>query len=155
VTVEEVEISGAAAAGVEIGGADRSTVRLCYVHNNAGSGISLLGDAAPRLLGNLIAANGFRPGGAPSAAPGVEVRGGASPLMADNRIEGNSGGGVILPSAERIEEIFRWNGFGALSREQAVRVAGAAVPAASPPVHTGAAARGGAATEGPAARRHP
>ena len=131
VAVEEVEVSGATAAGFEIGGADRSTVRLCYIHHNAGAGIVLSGEAGSRLLANLIAGNGFRPGGAATGAPGVEIRAGASPLVAENRIEGNSGGGVTLQSPERAEEIFRWNAFGALGREQAVRVAGAPAGAAS------------------------
>jgi PPM family protein phosphatase len=131
VAVEEVEVSGATVAGFEIGGADRSTVRLCYIHHNAGAGIVLAGEAGSRLLANLIAGNGFRPGGAATGAPGVEIRAGASPLVAENRIEGNSGGGVTLQSPERAEEIFRWNAFGALGREQAVRVAGAPAGAAS------------------------
>jgi hypothetical protein len=120
VVVEEVEITRAAGAGIEIGGADRSTVRDAYIHHNGGSGIAVAGEAAPRLVGNLILANGIRPG---SPAPGVAVLGAAMPLLAGNRIEGN-GGGVALPAAARLErgdEIFRWNDFGGLPREQAVR----------------------------------
>jgi PPM family protein phosphatase len=134
VTVEEVEVTGAAAAGIEIRGADRSTVRYCYLHHNAGPGVLVAGEAASRLLSNLIAGNGARPGVAP--APGVEVRDSAAPLLADNRIEANGGPGVSLPAPERAEEVFRWNSFGGLSRDQAVRVAAAAVASSS----TGAAA---------------
>jgi serine/threonine protein phosphatase PrpC len=126
VVVEEVEVTGAAGAGIESRGDDRSTVRYCYVHHNAGPGITAGGDAAPRLLSNLILGNGTRPG---ALAPGVEVRGAATPLLADNRIEGNGGAGVVLPAPDRSEEVFRWNSFGAVPREQAVRVAAGAAPA--------------------------
>jgi len=49
------------------------------------------------------------------------VRGAAVPLLADNRIEGNGGAGVTLPGPERADEVFRWNSFTGLTREQAVR----------------------------------
>jgi serine/threonine protein phosphatase PrpC len=124
VVVEDVEVSGVAGTGIDVRGADRSTVRYCYVHHNSGPGLAVAGDAAPRLLSNLIAANGIRPG---APAPGVEIRGDAAPLLAENRIEGNGGPGVTLPSPERVDEILRWNAFGAVPRDQAVRVvAGAA-----------------------------
>jgi hypothetical protein len=116
-------------------------VRYCYVHHNAGPGIVVGGDAAPRLLSNLIAGNGTRPG-APAA--GIEVRSVAAPLLAGNRIEGNGGAGVVLPGPERIEEVFRWNSFGAATREQAVRVAAGAgqAPAGAAPPRTGSALAG-------------
>jgi serine/threonine protein phosphatase PrpC len=126
VVLEEVEVSGAGGAGIEIAGADRSTVRTCFVHQNGGAGIAVGGEAAPRLLGNLIAFNGNRAG---APAPGVEVREGALPLLAGNRIEANGGAGVTLTAPERSDEIFRWNSFGVLPREQAVRVAAAAAGA--------------------------
>jgi serine/threonine protein phosphatase PrpC len=128
VVVEEVEVTGAAGAGIEICGADRSTLRYCYVHHNAGAGIAVAGDAASRLLANLITGNGSRPG---APAPGVEVRDAAVPLLAGNRIEGNGGPGVSLPAPERVDEVWRWNSFGAVPREQAVRVAGGPSGAAS------------------------
>jgi hypothetical protein len=146
VALDEVEVSGARGAGIEISGADRSTVRYCFVHANGGPGVAVAGEAAPRLVSNLISGNGTKPG---SPAPGVEVREAAMPLIADNRIEGNGGPGVAVTTAERADEIFRWNAFGGLPREQAVRVvAGApssvaphAVPRAAPPARTPAPAR--------------
>ncbi|HXO41581.1 MAG TPA: right-handed parallel beta-helix repeat-containing protein, partial [Thermoanaerobaculia bacterium] len=128
VVIEETEVSGAAGAAIEIRGADRSTLRYCYVHHNTGPGILVAGDAAPRLLANLITGNGTRPG---APAPGVEVRDLAAPLLAGNRIEGNGGPGVSLPVPERVDEIWRWNAFGAVPREQAVRVANGPTGAAA------------------------
>jgi PPM family protein phosphatase len=157
VVIEETEVTGAAGAAIEIRGADRSTLRYCYVHHNTGPGILVAGDAAPRLLANLITGNGTRPG---APAPGVEVRDLAAPLLAGNRIEGNGGPGVSLPVPERVDEIWRWNAFGAVPREQAVRVAsgaagtaagapGRAVAARSPAARPAGAA--GAGTPTPAA----
>ncbi|HVT58488.1 MAG TPA: protein phosphatase 2C domain-containing protein [Thermoanaerobaculia bacterium] len=169
VVLDDVEVSGAAGAGIDIRGADRSTVRYCYVHQNAGAGIAVAAQAAPRLLSNLIAGNGMRPAAAAPGAPGIDIRESAAPLVAGNRIEGNGGPGVSLAAPDRAEEIWRWNAFGALPREQAVRLAGAAAAgqagaagrppiAARPPI---TAARPPAAALPPAAapartpRRHP
>jgi serine/threonine protein phosphatase PrpC len=137
VTIAEVEITGALSAGIETRGNDRSTVRDCYIHHNGGAGVVAAGEATPRLRGNLIASNGLR---SSAPAPGVEIRDLAVPLMAGNRIEANGGPGIVLPSAGRAEELFRWNLFGALTREQAVRVALA--PAAPPTPPRPGAARG-------------
>jgi serine/threonine protein phosphatase PrpC len=122
VEVDGVEIVGAAAAGVDVSGEDRSTVRTSYVHDNPGGGVLVAGNAAPALVDNLIVRNG-RPPATPRA--GVEVRDGAHPLLVQNRVEGNGGGGVTLPgpAPERIEEIFLWNSFGATPRPEAVRMA--------------------------------
>lgn len=141
VVLDEVEVTGATGTGIVISGADRSTVHYCFVHANGGPGIAVAGEAAPRLVSNLITGNGTKPG---SPAPGVEVREAAMPLIADNRIEGNGGPGVALTTAERADEIFRWNAFGGLPREQAVRVVAGAASAVAP--HVGPRATSPAAT---------
>jgi len=135
VEIEGVEVSGAVAAGIAVSGADRSTIRYSYLHDNPGGGVLVEGTAAPRLLGNLIARNGRLPG-AP-AHPGVEVREGAQPELIDNRIDGNGGPGVLLPSTSRADEILAWNSFaGAVSA-----VAVPTPPAQPPPVRPQAAPR--------------
>jgi serine/threonine protein phosphatase PrpC len=149
VVIEEVEVSGAAGAGIEIRGADRSTVRHCFVHHNTGPGIAVAGEAAPQLLANLVAGNGAKPG---AAAPGIEVREEAAPLIADNRIEANGGPGVLLATPERVEEVWRWNSFGAVPRDQAVRVA---APAGRPPAAPAALTTAAARAKGPAAAAAP
>ena len=69
-----------------------------------------------------------------------------------------AGPGVVIPAPERAEEIFRWNAFGALPREQAVRVS-APVPTrgATGPAVRGVPAGLAAAAPGaaPAAGRRP
>jgi hypothetical protein len=127
VEVEGVEIAGATAAGVAVSDGDRSTVRYCYLHDNPGGGVLVVAPAAPRLLHNLIVRNGRPP--ATPVRPGVEVREGAQPELVGNRIEGNGGGGVALPAADRADEVFAWNSFGAAGRADAVRTAPPPLPA--------------------------
>ena len=126
VEVEGVEVSGAVAAGIDVSGTDRSTIRYSYLHDNPGGGVLVEGSAAPRLLGNLIARNGRLPGAPPH--PGVEVREGAQPELIDNRIAGNGGPGVLLSSSNRAEEILAWNSFGGAGPTVAVPT-----PPAQPP----------------------
>lgn len=128
VEVSEVEVTGAAEAGIAISGADRSSIESCYVHDNAGAGIVVDGGAATRLRQNLIARNGTKT----PKRPGIEIRGQARPLLIENRIEGNGAAGVWLPTAERRDEILQWNQFGRASRSQAVRVAPTPAPTPAP-----------------------
>lgn len=127
VRIEGVEIAGAVTAGIEITGQDSSIVRYSYVHDNPGGGVLIGGNAAPRLLHNLIVRNGRSVGAPPRA--GVEVRDTARPSLIENRIEGN-GSGVALPVPDRADEIFLWNSFGGASRAQAIHLAASTPPQA-------------------------
>lgn len=118
VEVEDVEIAGASVTGVEIAGVDRSSLHQCFIHDNPGTGIIIRGRAVPQLQQNLILRNGT-PKEAPR--PGIEILGEARPRLIENRIEENGGHGIWMPSLERAEEIFAWNTFGSLKREQAIR----------------------------------
>jgi PPM family protein phosphatase len=130
VEVENVEISGATTAAIEIAGADRSVLRYAYLHDNPGTGVIVRDQAAPRLQQNLIQANGTQPG---ALAPGVEIRDDSRPQLVDNRIVGNGAGGVWVPSADRVDEIAGFNQFGNLPRDKAVRVAPKSPATANPP----------------------
>jgi serine/threonine protein phosphatase PrpC len=127
VDVQGVEITGAATAGIDVSGDDRSTVRASFLHDNPGGGVLIAGNAAPTLLNNLIFRNGRLQG---ALRPGVEVRDTARPVLAENRLDGNGGGGVALITPERADEVFAWNSFGGASRAEAVR---AAAPSPTPP----------------------
>lgn len=129
VQVTEMEISGATQAGIEITGADRSSIETSFIHDNTGPGILVSGDAATKIQKNLISKNGK----GKTKAPGVEIRGGAQPLLIDNKFEGNAAAGVWLPAAGRGDEIFHWNRFEGATRAKAVQVAPpAAAPAPAP-----------------------
>lgn len=130
VEVEDVEITGASVAGVEIAGADRSSLRQCFIHDNPGTGIIVRGRAVPQLQQNLILRNGT-PKEAPR--PGIEILGEARPRLVENRIEENGGHGIWMPTLERADEIFAWNTFGSLKKEQAIRTPpGPGEPLAAP-----------------------
>jgi serine/threonine protein phosphatase PrpC len=120
VEVENVEITGAATTGVELAGADRSVMRYSFIHDNPGTGVIVRDQAASRLQQNLILRNGAAPG---APAPGVEIRDSAQPQLIENRIEGNGAAAVWVPAADRAEEIYSFNTFGNVPRDQAVRVA--------------------------------
>jgi serine/threonine protein phosphatase PrpC len=119
VEVDGVEISGAQTAAIDLAGTDRSEIHHSYVHDNPGGGVLVEAGAAPRLRSNLLAGNGRAPGLPPH--PGVEVRAGAQAELIENRFMGNGGGGVLLASPERAEEVFLWNSFPGMSRADAVR----------------------------------
>jgi serine/threonine protein phosphatase PrpC len=137
VDVENVEISGASTAGLELAGADRSAVSFSFIHDNPGVGVIVRGQAAPRLQNNLIHRNGTLPAGQPAAlAPGVEIREEARPQLIDNKFEGNGAAAVWVPAADRADEILGFNTFGNLPKDKAVRVSprpGPAVPPAPTP----------------------
>ena len=122
VDVEDVEISGASTAGLEIAGADRSALRFCFIHDNPGTGVIVRDQAVPHLVQNLILRNGLEK---TSPGPGVEIRDTARPQIVQNRLENNSAAAVWLPpdsAPERVDEIFGFNAFGNLPRDKAVRI---------------------------------
>jgi PPM family protein phosphatase len=149
IEIDDVDVSGAVQAGVEILGGGRAALRESHVHDNPGVGVLIAQGASPRLTGNLIAGNGRvprLPGGPGGSRPGVEIEPGCRPLLADNRLAGNGGPQVRAPSAEAAAEIFAWNDFGGLPRERAVAVVAGAAGAGAAPQGTGT----GGATHGAA-----
>jgi len=109
VAVEGIEITGAQTAAIDVAGADLSSIRASFLHDNTGNGVLIEERASPRLSHNLIANNGRTPGAAPR--PGIEVHDAARPELVENRFTGNAGGGVLLSSPERAEETWAWNTF--------------------------------------------
>ncbi|HVS00141.1 MAG TPA: protein phosphatase 2C domain-containing protein [Thermoanaerobaculia bacterium] len=119
VVIDGVEVTGATAAGIEVFGSGQSEIRYSTVRDNPGTGVVLTAGASPRLLQNLISGNGKGPG---EKKPGVEVREGSRPSLIENRIEDNGGPQVRVAAADLVDEIFRWNRFGSLSKTRAIRV---------------------------------
>jgi hypothetical protein len=127
--VENMEISGAATAGVELAGADRSEIRGAYIHDNPGTGIIVRDQAASRLHQNLVLRNGAGPG---EPRPGIEIRDMARPQLQENKIEENAAAGVWVPAMDRVDEVFRLNSFGKLPQDKAVRTSPAPPKPAAP-----------------------
>lgn len=119
VVLEGLEITGATAAGLEVFGAGQSEIRFSTIHDNPGIGVVLSAGASPRLLQNLISGNGA---GAGEKRPGIEIREGSRPALIENRIEDNGGPQVRVAAADMVDEVFRWNRFGTLSKARAVQV---------------------------------
>jgi serine/threonine protein phosphatase PrpC len=116
--VENLEISGAATAGIESAGTDTSQISESYIHDNPGTGVIVRDQAAPRLHQNLVLRNGAGPG---EPRPGVEIRDAARPQLFQNRLEENAAAGVWVPAPDRVDEVFGFNTFGTLPKERAVR----------------------------------
>ena len=140
VDVQNVEISGATVAGVEIAGRDRSSIRFSTIHDNPGGGVFIADEAAPLIVQNLIFRNGARPD---FPRPGIEIRDKAKPGLVQNRIEDNGGPGILLASEANAEEYFRWNTFGKLTREQAIRTPAPPPAAPAAPTAPPSRSRGG------------
>ncbi|HSJ73078.1 MAG TPA: right-handed parallel beta-helix repeat-containing protein, partial [Miltoncostaeaceae bacterium] len=101
VSIEDVEISGAVLAGLMLQGGSRAVVRGSHLHDNDGPGVVVQPLAWPRLLHNLVAANG-RTG--PVPRPGIELEEGASLDLFGNIIAGNGQGEIAgAPAALRAE----------------------------------------------------
>lgn len=127
VEIDDVEISGAETAGVHLEDGSRVLLRSSYVHDNPGSGIVVGPGAIPRLLHNVIAANGrgTRPGRA-----GVEVAPGAAPELFGNIVAGNGVVEVAGAAATLLEEWRHHNTIGMIPTAKPVRPGGARRPPA-------------------------
>ena len=123
IDLENVEITGAAVAGVIFESGARATLRASYIHGNGGTGVVVRAEALPRLQHNVISDNGRtgEPGAIPAAAAegrgtggsptaravsappvaGVEVQAGGRPQFFGNIIADNAGEQVrgLLPDA--------------------------------------------------------
>ncbi len=109
VRMTNVEVTGAAGAGVWIGGNSRAALTGSYIYNNSGAGIVVTGTARPRLVGNIIQGNGFRAG---RPGPGIAITENAEPAVLRNMISGNAAEGIRVP-LDHMKERMMGNYFGA------------------------------------------
>ncbi|MGI8959647.1 MAG: protein phosphatase 2C domain-containing protein [Bryobacteraceae bacterium] len=100
------DISDGRGMGVEYSGNSRGAIFACFIHNNAESGIAVTDAAAPAIEGNLIEANGARPG---SLRPGLVIRSTLRPSVVRNVFAGN--GAEAVWSATPDEAITQRNFF--------------------------------------------
>lgn len=109
VTVENVEVRGAKAAGVSIEDAGAAALLASNVHDNPGAGIAVRGVGTPLVLNNRVLDNGH---GSPQA-PGIDVEPQAKPRIVGNVIAGNGAEGVRgLPARSPLLEANVFQAFG-------------------------------------------
>jgi serine/threonine protein phosphatase PrpC len=104
--VDNVEISRARVAGVQVEGASRPTVRGSYIHDNPGTGMIVGPGANPKLLNNVIADNGRQP---EAPKPGLELHETAKPTLFGNIIANNGIDAIRGLSATQRDEVARDN----------------------------------------------
>jgi serine/threonine protein phosphatase PrpC len=126
--LEDLEVVGAGYAAVVFGSRSRGTLRASYLHDNDQLAIDVAPQALPRILHNVLAANGRpAPGGAapPVAAgarapwPAVRLEGGSSAEFFGNVIAGNGEDQVEGLAAERKADVLRDNVIGVPPRTAA------------------------------------
>jgi serine/threonine protein phosphatase PrpC len=128
VELQDLRISGATEAGVDVWAGTSVTLRANDISGNTGPGVRVRSGARPSLLHNRIALNGR--GGV--AAPGVLLDAGARPLLVGNVIADNGAYGVQGVAPADGAEILRNNVFVADAKANArgaLGPVGAATPA--------------------------
>jgi hypothetical protein len=127
VSVSNVEVVGAAKAGVWVTGNSTGVISAGYIHENAGPGIIVSGAASPLLVGNLVYANGKA---AAQKQPGMRVIENANPEVVRNVFSGN-GAEPIRIQRQELKEKMMDNLFVNVPRAKAVIVEKSSSPAAS------------------------
>lgn len=105
VELDDLEISGAATAGVDFREGATGSLRRSFVHRNGGAGLVVRAGAEPRVEFNVILHNGS----GTSPAPGVLVESGGRPSLSANGIGHNGGPAVSGVPAEELLELGRQN----------------------------------------------
>jgi PPM family protein phosphatase len=102
VCIVNVEVSGATRAGIIVDGNSGSLIAASYIHANAGSGIVTTGTASPKMIGNLLYANGtFRP----QTHPGLYITGSSNPEVKRNTFSGNGAEAIRVQRQELKQEL--------------------------------------------------
>lgn len=117
----DLEVTGADNAAVMFAAGSRAALRSSYLHDNPGAGIIVEGQAMPRLLHDVVAANGkARGAGATRQAdgsaghptPAVVLQPGASAVFFGNIVAGNADDQVAGLAPERRADLLRDNVIG-------------------------------------------
>jgi parallel beta-helix repeat protein len=91
--LSNVEVSGAAKAGIWIDGDSDASLVGNNIHSNKGTGIVLAGFSTPFVVGNVVRNNGS----AGAAAPGILVTESSDPHILRNAIFANTAEGIRVP----------------------------------------------------------
>lgn len=106
--------------GILIHGTSSAAVSSNQIVNNPGAGIEIAGTAAPKLNGNLIAANGAGKPGPPK--PGVEVLAPARPVLKDNAIVDNASDAIRIQGSGWQPADYEENFFGGIAAKRAIQL---------------------------------
>ena len=118
IVLENMEISGASVAAIDISGRDRSLVRFNHLTGNH-VGIRVAPGAAPRIVQNLFVLQRLF---------GLQITGDALPYLIDNRFSENGTAAITGPSLD--PRHLEWNDFAATPVEARFLVGG--TPPAEP-----------------------
>jgi parallel beta-helix repeat protein len=99
--LSNVEVSGAARAGIWIEGDSDAALVGNNIHSNKGTGIVLAGFSRPLVVGNVIRSNGT----ARAAAPGILVTESSDPEIVRNAIFANTAEGIRVPQQRMKEKV--------------------------------------------------
>lgn len=86
VEADELDISSAIEAAVEVTGNSHSLLLANFLHGNSGPGIIIRDQSSPRIDGNTITGNGASPD---ASKPGLEISPTAEPILINNNISDN------------------------------------------------------------------
>jgi serine/threonine protein phosphatase PrpC len=113
IEVDDIEISGADSAGVEIRGNASSVLRASRIVDNPGAGVAVYDTATPKLLHDLIAGNG---NGERARRPGIEVHGEAALAIMGSTIADNMGGAIWISRQAQSRLHLDQNFFGSIKK---------------------------------------
>jgi serine/threonine protein phosphatase PrpC len=119
VAVLNVKITDAQ-TGIDVRGASSPAITSSQITNNLGAGIVVEAPATPRIVSNLIVANGNGKTGA--GKPGVEVMTNARPVLKDNAIVDNGAEAIWVHGAAYQAAALEENFFGGTPAKKAIRL---------------------------------
>jgi serine/threonine protein phosphatase PrpC len=109
--ISNIRVSGAG-TGIEIRGHSEPAISGSQIIGNLGVGVEVRDSAKPRLVNNLIAANG--------RGPGVDVEENARPVLRDNGIVDNGASPIRIHAQAFQRADYAENFFGGVDAEDAV-----------------------------------
>ena len=83
-SIVDVEVSGATAVAIDVGGVSRPSVVASDIHDNPGAALAIRAGAEARIVHNVFMRNGL----STSAAETLVVEAGARPLLSGNVFHG-------------------------------------------------------------------
>jgi len=123
VAISRCEVSGARSAGVQFTGSSLGALSASSVHDNAGPGVSVTGNAAPEIENNSVIGNGTQPG---NLHPGLDLESSVKTRVTGNVFLSNGAEAVWVKTADpAIAERNYFTAGGKADKRAGVKVVGA------------------------------